>query len=123
MNKKVLLMNGPNLNLLGNRETNIYGSESLTSIVQALHEKFAKHKIELLDFQSNSEGALVDFLQTNKDADFVLINPAAYGHTSVALADTLKATQDSLCLRYIFLGSMPETISDTYPIFLLWLKE
>lgn len=93
MNKKVLLMNGPNLNLLGNRETNIYGSESLTSIVQGLREKFAKHKIELLDFQSNSEGALVDFLQTNKDADFVLINPAAYGHTSVALADTLKATQ------------------------------
>ncbi len=93
MNKKVLLINGPNLNLLGTRETDIYGDESLTNLVQALHKKFAEKKIALLDFQSNSEGALVDFLQQNKDADFALINPAAYGHTSVALVDVLKATQ------------------------------
>ncbi len=90
---KVLLVNGPNLNLLGTRETDIYGSKSLKSIVQSLHKKFSQKKVKLLDFQSNSEGALVDFLQQNKDADFALINPAAYGHTSVALADALKATQ------------------------------
>ena len=93
MDKKVLLINGPNLNLLGTRETDIYGNESLPNLVQALHKKFTEKKITLLDFQSNSEGALVDFLQQNKDADFALINPAAYGHTSVALADAVKATQ------------------------------
>ena len=93
MDKKVLLINVPNLNLLGTRETDIYGNESLTNLVQALHKKFTEKKITLLDFQSNSEGALVDFLQTNKNADFALINPAAYGHTSVALADALTATQ------------------------------
>ena len=58
-----------------------------------VNKKFTEKKITLLDFQSNSEGALVDFLQQNKDADFALINPAAYGHTSVALADAVKATQ------------------------------
>ena len=83
MDKKVLLINGPNLNLLGTRETDIYGNESLTNLVQALHKKFTEKKITLLDFQSNSEGALVDFLQTNKNADFALNNFLCMPHPTI----------------------------------------
>ena len=69
MDKKVLLINGPNLNLLGTRETDIYGNESLPNLVQALHKKFTEKKISSIDFQSNSEGALVEiyFSLQNKD--------------------------------------------------------
>ena len=93
MKKTVLLINGPNLNLLGTRETSIYGKSSLKKIEKELTKKFTEKKIKLLAYQSNCEGAIVDFLQNNNKADFILLNPAALSHTSVALYDALKAIE------------------------------
>ena len=91
--KKVLLINGPNLNLLGTRQTDIYGKEGLKEITNSLREKFQEHNIELIDFQSNSEGAIIDFLHLKKNANFAIINPAAYSHTSIAIYDAFLATK------------------------------
>ncbi len=91
--KKVLLINGPNLNLLGTRQTDIYGSQTLAQIVKLMRQKLAKHNIELVDFQSNCEGKIVDFLHQETPADYTIINPAAYSHTSIAIYDALLAVQ------------------------------
>lgn len=92
---KILVLNGPNLNLLGTREPEIYGSTTLLSINLSL-EEYAKNldsSIELEFFQSNSEGEIVDKIQNSRLYDGLIINPAAYTHTSVAIADAIKAMQ------------------------------
>ena len=89
---RILVLHGPNLNLLGQREPGIYGHLSLDAINEALQSLAAELGCELATFQSNSEGALVDAIQGAIGAcDGILINPAAYTHTSVALRDALAA--------------------------------
>lgn len=89
---KILVMHGPNLNLLGTREPAIYGSLTLPDIDAALAALAAELGIELEFFQSNTEGALVDAIQSvGAVCDGILINPAAYTHTSIAIRDALTA--------------------------------
>lgn len=91
---KILVLNGPNLNLLGKREPEIYGFDTLDNINSELVEFKDKEKmdVELEFFQSNHEGEIVDKIQSLKDAfNGLIINPAAYTHTSVAIADAIKA--------------------------------
>jgi 3-dehydroquinate dehydratase II len=93
MAKNILLINGPNLNLLGAREPHVYGAETLPAIEQRLARQAADAGVAFAAFQSNSEGALVDRIQraAGEGVDFIIINPAAYTHTSVALRDALAA--------------------------------
>ncbi len=93
MEKKILLVNGPNLNLLGKREPDIYGSQSLADIERDTRAFFETHNCRLITFQSNHEGALIDFLHENADADYLIINPGGLTHTSVALRDALSGTE------------------------------
>lgn len=88
---RVLLLNGPNLNLLGTRQPEIYGRETLADIERRLREQGARLGVELDAFQSNHEGALVDRIQAARadGTGFILINPGAYTHTSVAIRDAL----------------------------------
>ena len=89
---KILILNGPNLNLLGLREPDIYGTESYQALMDSIDETCRKAEIEYEVFQSNHEGALVDKIQEAYGKfDGIIINPAAYTHTSVALLDALKA--------------------------------
>jgi 3-dehydroquinate dehydratase-2 len=89
--KKVWVVNGPNLNLLGTREPEIYGHETLKDLEEQLTQQFIE-QVEFTFFQSNHEGQLIDWLQQSVGhADLVLLNPAAYTHTSLALADALAA--------------------------------
>lgn len=88
-NKNILIINGPNLNLLGTREPEIYGQVSFSEFLEELKNKF-QGKVELSYFQSNSEGSIIDFIQENSlKADGVVINAGAYTHTSVAIRDAL----------------------------------
>lgn len=89
--RKVLVLHGPNLNLLGTREPETYGHTTLADIDAALAERATKAGISLASFQSNHEGALVDRIHAAREegVDFIVINPAAYTHTSVALRDAL----------------------------------
>src|SRR6187200_2738297 len=91
MTARLMVLNGPNLNLLGVREPEIYGSTTLAAI-KASCEDFAKcASAHLLFHQSNHEGALVDLIQAARDeADAIIINPAAYSFTSIAMFDALK---------------------------------
>ncbi len=90
--KRLLIVHGPNLNLLGEREPEIYGKLTLPEINQKLKLEARTLKVTLKIFQSNHEGALIDFIQKHRKwADGVVINPAAYTHTSYALRDTLAA--------------------------------
>jgi 3-dehydroquinate dehydratase-2 len=93
--KSVLVLHGPNLNLLGLREPEHYGKATLESINQSLVNKAKAANIELETFQSNAEAELVTKIQSlaTKKADFVIINPAAYTHTSVAMRDALAAVK------------------------------
>jgi len=93
--KKVLVLHGPNLNLLGSREPEIYGAETLRDIDKRLQALAARAGAKLDSYQSNSEAALVDRVQKAGPAgvDFVIINPAALTHTSVALRDALAAVR------------------------------
>ncbi|MFH7565429.1 MULTISPECIES: type II 3-dehydroquinate dehydratase [Oceanimonas] len=87
---RILLLNGPNLNLLGRREPGIYGNNSLNDIVARLTEQAAAHNIELSHVQSNAEHLLLDAIhQADGQQDFIIINPAAFTHTSVAIRDAL----------------------------------
>lgn len=87
---RLLLLNGPNLNLLGRREPGLYGQMSLAAIEQALHEHAAAAGVALDCFQSNVEGALVERIhQAMGQVDGILINAGAYTHTSIALRDAL----------------------------------
>lgn len=89
----ILVLHGPNLNLLGTREPAVYGSATLDQIDAELAAIAAKAGASLQSFQSNHEGALVDRVQAARTdgTDFVIINPAAFTHTSVALRDALAA--------------------------------
>lgn len=90
----ILLLNGPNLNLLGTREPEKYGSTTLTEIVNGLENQASALDITLSHLQSNAEHALIDRIhQARGNTDFILINPAAFTHTSVALRDALLAVQ------------------------------
>ncbi|OOR98926.1 type II 3-dehydroquinate dehydratase [Haemophilus paracuniculus] len=90
--KKILLLNGPNLNMLGKREPQIYGSQTLADIEQHLQQLAAQRGVSLDYFQSNSEEALINRIhQAFQQVDFIIINPAAFTHTSVALRDALLA--------------------------------
>ena len=90
---KLLVINGPNLNMLGIREKNIYGAETYEDLKNLLEKTFAEQQIEGEIYQSNHEGALVDRIQQAyfDGTDAIVINPAAYTHTSVAILDALKA--------------------------------
>lgn len=90
----ILLLNGPNLNLLGTREPEKYGSTTLTEIVNGLENQASALDITLSHLQSNAEHALIDRIhQARGNTNFILINPAAFTHTSVALRDALLAVQ------------------------------
>ena len=89
---RILVIHGPNLNLLGSREPGLYGSATLAEIDLSLQERARQLEVSLTSVQSNHEGALVDRIQQARDdADGILINAAAYTHTSVALRDALLA--------------------------------
>jgi 3-dehydroquinate dehydratase-2 len=88
----ILLVNGPNLNLLGEREPEIYGRTTLPEIEALVRDACAAWNVEVKSFQSNHEGALLDFLQENrKVAQGIVLNPGAFTHTSYALHDCLKS--------------------------------
>ena len=92
MNKTILVLNGPNLNLLGKRQPEIYGHETLADVEARMAQKAAGLGLELQFFQSNHEGALIDRIhEARSSADGIIINPAAYSHTSVAILDALNA--------------------------------
>ena len=89
---KLLVINGPNLNLLGIREPEIYGRQDYQALTALIRETCARLEIEVELFQSNHEGAIVDKIQqAYGEKDAIVINPAAYTHTSVAILDALKA--------------------------------
>lgn len=90
--KKILIINGPNLNLLGTREPEIYGKTTLKDIEVQLKNQAEKLNIEIECFQSNHEGDIVDKICSAKNKfDAIIINPAAYTHTSVAIRDAFSA--------------------------------
>ena len=84
---KILIINGPNLNLLGTREPEIYGNTSMQDVLEQLKTQFSEH--ELMYYQSNYEGGIIDRIQ-NEDYDALVINPGAFTHYSIAIADALK---------------------------------
>lgn len=89
---KILVLNGPNLNMLGIREPDIYGKNTYSDLINMINEYCKEEKFEVEIFQSNHEGVLVDKIQeAYKKFDGIVINPAAYTHTSVALLDALKS--------------------------------
>jgi 3-dehydroquinate dehydratase-2 len=90
---RILVLNGPNLNLLGAREPGIYGTRTLAEIERELTEVAARHRAEVVFFQSNHEGALIDRLHAARSdqTDFMVVNAGAFTHTSIALRDALKA--------------------------------
>ena len=89
--KKIIIINGPNLNLLGNRESDIYGKNSLDDIKLQVEKKCKEFNLHCFFCQSNNEGELIDFVQSAVNGfDGLIINPAAFTHTSVALLDALR---------------------------------
>lgn len=89
---KILVINGPNLNMLGIREPALYGNRSYDALLSLIDDHCKKRGVEVEFFQSNHEGALVDRIQeAYGNVDGIVMNPAAYTHTSVALLDALKA--------------------------------
>lgn len=89
---KILVINGPNINMLGIREKGIYGNEDFDYLINLIEKTCAENTIEVECFQSNHEGAIVDKIQAAYGKfDGIVINPAAYTHTSVAILDALKA--------------------------------
>ena len=89
---KILVINGPNINMLGIREPEHYGKETYADLVKKIQKHCDKKGVEVKIYQSNHEGDLVDEIQkAYGDADGIVINPAAYTHTSIAILDALKA--------------------------------
>lgn len=92
MNKRVLVLQGPNLNLLGRREPDIYGSTTLQDIHSEMERVAKPYSIELTFFQSNHEGEIIDRIQAEMDnIDGIVINPGAFTHYSYAISDALKS--------------------------------
>jgi 3-dehydroquinate dehydratase-2 len=93
--RRILVLHGPNLNLLGNREPEIYGRTTLADIHTAMESRARADGVRVESFQSNHEGQLIDRIQAAalEGIDFLIINPAAYTHTSVALRDALAAVR------------------------------
>ena len=93
--KNILVLHGPNLNLLGNREPEIYGNDTLEEINRNLSKLAKEAEVGLVSFQSNSEAELISRIQQaiGDETDFIIINPAAFTHTSVALRDALAAAR------------------------------
>jgi len=91
----ILVINGPNLNMLGLREPEIYGYETLSDIIDGLVELADAYNVRLLDFQSNAEHEIVDRIHKAMDDEttYIIINPAAFTHTSVAIRDALATVQ------------------------------
>ena len=90
--KKILVINGPNINMLGIREPGIYGKNSFSDLLKLLNDTAIAENLEIEQYQSNHEGDLVDKIQwAYGKVDGIVINPAAYTHTSVAILDALKA--------------------------------
>ena len=90
--KKIIIINGPNLNLLGNRESSIYGDSSLKDIENISKIKCKELNLQLFFCQSNNEGELINFIHSaESEYDGLIINPAAFTHTSLALLDALRA--------------------------------
>ena len=89
---KILVLNGPNINMLGIREPDIYGKETFADLLSLLEQTAREENIEITQYQSNHEGCLVDRIQEAYGVfDGIVINPAAYTHTSIAILDALKA--------------------------------
>lgn len=89
---KILVINGPNINMLGIREPGIYGKQTFSDLLALLEETARTEKLDICHFQSNHEGAIVDRIQeAYGQIDGIVINPAAYTHTSIAILDALKA--------------------------------
>lgn len=86
---KITIINGPNLNLLGSRETSIYGSQNFESYLDSLRASFPKITIEY--FQSNIEGEIINKIHESKEFDGIILNAAAYTHTSIGIADAVKS--------------------------------
>jgi 3-dehydroquinate dehydratase-2 len=94
MTKSILLINGPNLNLLGTREPTIYGSTSLYDVVTFATQQCSKLNVSLSHIQSNHEGVLIDRIhEARGNVDVIVINPGAFTHTSVALRDALAGVE------------------------------
>ena len=95
MHRRILVLHGPNLNLLGTREPEVYGHTTLADIHTAMESRARANGVQLESFQSNHEGQLVDRVQAAaaEGIDFIIINPAAYTHTSIALRDALAAVR------------------------------
>lgn len=99
---KILVINGPNINMLGIREPGIYGNGTYDDLLKMISEYCKEHKIEVSFFQSNHEGDIVDEIQrAYKQFDGIVINPAAYTHTSVAILDALKSVGIPTCEVHI----------------------
>lgn len=92
MKMKILVINGPNINLLGLREPELYGSKDYAALIEFIHDVSAQTGVDVECIQSNHEGVIVDAIQAAYGQfDGIVINPAAYTHTSVAILDALKA--------------------------------
>ena len=91
--KKIMIINGPNLNFLGIRENDIYGNDDYESICSYIKDKFSDKKVRIDILQSNSEGKIIDFLQSAyfRNFDGIVINPGAYTHYSYAIFDAIKS--------------------------------
>ncbi|AEV68012.1 type II 3-dehydroquinate dehydratase [Acetivibrio clariflavus] len=92
--KKILIINGPNLNLLGTREKEVYGTETLDDIAKKVAEEAAKLNVNIEFFQSNHEGDIIDKIHAARgNTDAIIINPGAYTHYSIAIRDAIKAVE------------------------------
>ena len=88
---KITINNGPNLNLLGTRETDIYGDESFDSYIDTIRSYYPNANIDYL--QSNVEGEIINYIQESGKSDGIILNAAAYTHTSVGIADAVKSVE------------------------------